>query len=98
MDSTENTNATRRGSELSEGLGPLPPGNEPWCFAYTSADMKAYALAEVQRAVAAERERWIAICKEHAADTDPPHKPYEETYGDGWLDACNEIMWAGEKA
>jgi hypothetical protein len=43
---------------LDDELGPLPPGNEPWCFAYTSADMKAYALAEVRRAVAAERNRW----------------------------------------
>lgn len=54
--------------------------------------------ALVEAAVAAERERWIAICKERAADPDPPHKPHEETYADGWLDACNEIMWAGEKA
>ena len=47
---------------MTDQLGPLPPGNEPWCFAYTSADMKAYALAEVQRAVAAERERWVKWC------------------------------------
>jgi hypothetical protein len=45
--------------------------------------------------VAAERERWIAICRDHAADKTPPHKQYEG-YADGWLDACNEVMWAGE--
>ena len=47
----------------SEGLGPLPPGNEPWCFAYTSANMKEYALAEVRRAVSAERERCAKVCE-----------------------------------
>lgn len=44
----------------------------------------------------AERTRWIAICEVHAANAEPPHKHYEHTYADGWLDACNEIMWAGE--
>lgn len=55
-------------------------------------------LAHAEAMVAAERERWVALCKDFAADTNPPRKGYEHTYCDGWLDACNEIMWAGEKA
>ena len=61
---------------------------------------KTYEADEVDamigRAVAAERKRWGAICEDFASDTNPPHKDYE-TYIDGWLDACNEILWAGMK-
>jgi hypothetical protein len=64
---TKHTENSERGQPLglplNDGLGPLPPGNEPWCFAYTSADMKAYALAEVRKAVDAERERCAKLCE-----------------------------------
>jgi hypothetical protein len=45
-------------------------------------------------AVAQERQRWANLCKQFASNTNPPHKEYER-YADGWLDACNEILWAG---
>jgi hypothetical protein len=43
-----------------------------------------------------ERNKWIAICKDFLLDTNPPHKD-NETYIDGWVDACNEILWEGSK-
>lgn len=46
-------------------------------------------------AIAAERARWVSICRSFAENRNPPHKA-DETYEDGWLDACNEILWAGE--
>ena len=58
---------------------------------------REYAEEYAAMAVAAERERWIAICRDHIADKKPPHKEYEG-YADGWLDACNEVMWVGEGA
>lgn len=77
---------------MSDQLGPLPePADDYWCL-YTADQMRAYAAAEVAK----ERERWIALCKDFAADTNPPHKNFEDTYCDGWLDACNEIMWKGQ--
>lgn len=36
----------------------------------------------------------IKIIEEFREDKNPPHKEYENTYADGWLDACNEILWA----
>ncbi len=51
---------------------------------------------ELEKAVLAERERCIAICRDFLGDDDVPRKPHE-TYLDGWQDACNEIMWSIEK-
>lgn len=61
-------------------------------------DARSEAFMALLRLLDDERERWVEICKSFAADNNPPHKGHEETYCDGWLDACNEIMWAGEKA
>ena len=61
-----------------------------------TADIPLYDQATLDAAIAAERERWVSICQDHASRERLPHKKYE-TYVDGWLDACNEIMWAGDK-
>ena len=36
----------------------------------------------------------IEIIQEHQQDKNPPYKQHEDTYMDGWLDACNQILWA----
>lgn len=36
----------------------------------------------------------IKIIKTFQEDKNPPYKAYEDTYMDGWLDACNEILYA----
>ena len=38
----------------------------------------------------------IKIIKDFQSDDVPPCKSYEDTYADGWMDACNEILWAIE--
>ncbi len=57
----------------TQGLGELPDtsyvGDENG-YAYTDADMYAYALAQVRRAVAAERERCAKLCEQTGAYTD----------------------------
>ena len=39
----------------------------------------------------------IKIIKDFQSDDVPPCKSYEDTYADGWIDACNEILWAIEE-
>ena len=39
----------------------------------------------------------IKIIKDFQSDGVPPCKSYEDTYADGWMDACNEILWAIEE-
>lgn len=42
----------------------------------------------------------INVCLEISEDflkEKPEFKNYENTYMDGWLDACNEIGWSMEK-
>ena len=39
----------------------------------------------------------IKIIKDFQSDDVPPCKAYEDTYADGWMDACNEILWAIEE-
>ena len=39
----------------------------------------------------------IKIIKDFQSDDIPPCKAYEDTYADGWMDACNEILWAIEE-
>ena len=39
----------------------------------------------------------IKIIKDFQSDDVPPCKSYEDTYADGWMDACNEILWAIEE-
>lgn len=34
----------------------------------------------------------IEIIKDHQSEI-PNFKNYEDTYMDGWLDACNQILW-----
>lgn len=58
---------------LSEGLGPLPWGDiEAWLevsdASQIASDIRAYADAEVARAVTAERERCALACEHFAAD------------------------------
>jgi len=53
----------------------------------------AVEAMEQQARVQALRDA-AAVCEEHAADKEPPHKDYENTYLDGWLDASNECGWA----
>ena len=61
-------------------LGPLPDPEAwrtqvgPWGdistdYAYTANQMRAYALAEVSRAVQAEREACAKVCEKIVADT-----------------------------
>ena len=38
----------------------------------------------------------IEIVKEFQGDYELTFKAYEDTYADGWTDACNEILWAIE--
>jgi hypothetical protein len=62
------------GSELSEGLGPLPWGDiEAWLevsdASQIASDIRAYADAEVARAVAAERERLRVLIVAHRDQT-----------------------------
>ena len=45
-------------------------------------------------ATTAERERCEKECEELSNDDAPPYKDYEDTYLNGWLDACNECKWA----
>lgn len=88
--SGDKTNATASaGPVLSEWLGPLPT---PWVCVRDNDDapvsvwrafqMRDYARAEVERAVAAERERW-SRARELAAQCAEWH------IGDG--DECGEI-------
>ena len=39
----------------------------------------------------------IKIIKDFQNSDVPPCKYYENTYADGWIDACNEILWAIEE-
>jgi DNA topoisomerase IB len=39
----------------------------------------------------------IKIIKDFQNSDVPPCKDYENTYADGWTDACNEILWAIEE-
>lgn len=43
-----------------------------------------------------ELTKAIEIIKDFQNDDVPPCKYYEDTYADGWMDACNEILWAIE--
>jgi hypothetical protein len=36
----------------------------------------------------------LEIIKDHQQDKTPIYKDYEDTYMDGWLDACNQILWS----
>ena len=38
----------------------------------------------------------VEIIKDFQNDEVPTCKYYEDTYADGWMDACNEILWAIE--
>ena len=38
----------------------------------------------------------IEILKDFQETKEFTYKKYEDTYKDGWLDACNEILWAIE--
>ena len=40
----------------------------------------------------------MEIIESFRDDLAPPFKKYEDTYMDGWTDACNEIMSAIYKA
>ena len=57
---------------------------------------EAYDLAKTawDAATTAERNRCEEKCEELANDNEPPYKEYEDTYLNGWLDACNECKWA----
>jgi len=46
---------------------------------------------------AKELNEAIKIIKDFQSDDVPPCKSYEDTYADGWMDACNEILWAIEE-
>ena len=46
---------------------------------------------------AKELNEAIKIIKDFQSDDVPPCKAYEDTYADGWMDACNEILWAIEE-
>jgi hypothetical protein len=50
---------------------------------YTAPQLKELSDEEILEAIEQFRE-W----------TNPPYKKYEDTYMDGWLDACNEIYSA----
>ena len=39
----------------------------------------------------------IKIIKDFQNSDVPPCRDYENTYADGWIDACNEILWAIEE-
>lgn len=39
----------------------------------------------------------IKIVKDFQNSDVPSCKYYEDTYADGWMDACNEILWALEE-
>jgi len=53
-----------------------------------------YSKDSVDALIAAEREACAKVCEEHAADRNPPYKPHEDNYLDGWQDASNECTWA----
>ena len=38
----------------------------------------------------------IEVIKDFQNSDVPPCKYYEDNYADGWMDACNEILWAIE--
>lgn len=91
---------------LNDQLGPLPEPDMSHEKArddreeetsYSAEAVKTERQRCYELGMAAERKRWITLCKDLAADNNPPHKEYEDTYNDGWLDACNEILWAGEE-
>lgn len=72
------------GSGLSEGLGPLPWGDiEAWLevsdASQIASDIRAYADAEVARAVAAERERWCGLLVELCWASDQLFQEADET-------------------
>lgn len=56
-------------------------------------DPKQAASAAWDAATTAERERCEKKCEELFSDGDPSYKDYENTYIDGWQDACNECKW-----
>ena len=43
-----------------------------------------------------ELNKAVEIIKDFQSDDVPSCKYYEDTYADGWMDACNEILWAIE--
>ena len=59
-----------------------PSGDYDWIPLYT------HPVKELNEA--------IKIIKDFQSDDVPPCKAYEDTYADGWMDACNEILWAIE--
>ena len=42
-------------------------------------------------------EKILEIVEEFRQDKNPPYKAYEDTYMDGWLDACNELLFTFEE-
>ena len=63
--------ATPAKVRLTDELGPLPPLTHLGDYTnwgYDAHNMRSYARREIQRAVAAERERCAAICDARSAD------------------------------
>ena len=53
-------------------------------------DPKHAAKIAWDNAIIVERNRCKEKCEELANDNEAPYKDYEDTYLNGWLDACNE--------
>ena len=64
------------------------------CTAHLAGNEIERLRKMVTEAFNAGVEASAKVCEEHAADTSPPFKPYEDNYMDGWLNASNECGWA----
>ncbi len=91
-------------SASNEGLGPLPERrvrhvyNEAKgyvCDAWTEEAVRAYALGEVRRAVAAERKRCAQLCQEARTDFAPDANA--DKFSHGFRSACALIKQAVER-
>ena len=86
---------------MTDQLGPLP---EPEfeldgmrivsCDRYTADQMRAYALAEVSRAVQAEREACAKVCEKIVADTLRLYKGLRRSDG---AESCADALRARGK-
>ena len=60
-----------------------------WAITYREIMRKAW-----EAATTAERDRCEKECDGISNDDSATYKDYEDTYLNGWLDACNECRWS----
>jgi hypothetical protein len=63
-----------------------------FCLSFAESDVCPIPLYTAPRELS--DEEILEAIEQFREWTNPPYKKYEDTYMDGWLDACNEIYSA----